>query len=227
MKKIIIIILFLINYVFFVNAITDGCANEVEINTACVIRTPPITCSTYDLYNSTNTLIIDDGTMEEVITNSGVYNFTFNANASGIHTIVLCDNTSTNINVETTDETDLGTILSNQATLQNNIETINETIKEINRSIIEILNATILSNMSLSRFSTTVSSADKISIGEQCAIQNFRRNISTTFIYNLSVNSSFELLNVIYNDSDLGIIVNETFFYNNLSMLNKTQRNTT
>ncbi len=114
----------------YVYAITSGCGNEVDINTACVIRTPPITCSTYDLFNSTNNLTIDDGTMEEVYAGTGVYNFTFLPNASGIHTIVLCDNTSTQINVETTDETDLGTILSNQATLQNNIETVNQTVKD-------------------------------------------------------------------------------------------------
>jgi len=86
-------------------ALTDGCGDEVDVNNACVIRTPPITCSTYDLYNSTNELNVDDGTMSEVITGSGVYNFTFNQSDLGIHTIVLCDNTSTSLNVKATIET--------------------------------------------------------------------------------------------------------------------------
>ena len=135
--------MFLISIVYIIisislaYAITSGCGDEVDINTACVIRTPPLACSTFfDLYNSSNELISNGTIMEEIVAGSGVYNFTFQPNASGIHTIVLCDNTSTQINVETTDETDLGTILSNQATLQDNIETVNDTIKEINLSII-------------------------------------------------------------------------------------------
>ena len=110
MKK--IMLFFLLICMASVFALTDGCGNEVDVNTACVIRTPPITCSTYDLFNSTNELNIDDGTMSEVITGSGVYNFTFNQVDLGIHTIILCDNTSSSINVEVTDETDLATILA-------------------------------------------------------------------------------------------------------------------
>ncbi len=110
MRKIILLfwVLFVTSFVF---AITDGCGDEVDVNTACVIRTPPITCSTYDLYNSSNELNIDDGTMSEVVIGSGVYNFTFIQPDFGIHTIVLCDNTSTNINIEVTDQSDLATII--------------------------------------------------------------------------------------------------------------------
>lgn len=128
MKK--LIIFFIVEMLILIHSafsITNGCANEVDINTACVIRTPPISCSTYDLYNSTNNLSIDDGSMSEIFPGSGVYNFTFNEPDLGIHTVVLCDNTSTQINIETTDETDLGTILSNQITIQNNILSVNRT----------------------------------------------------------------------------------------------------
>ena len=128
----------------YVQAIDVGCGEEVEVNTGCVIRTPPITCSTYDIFNATNNVSINDGTMEEVILGSGVYNFTFNANGTGIHSIVLCDNTSTQLLVQNTDKTDLATILSNQATLQNNIETVNQTVKDRTK----LINDSIIANLS-------------------------------------------------------------------------------
>ena len=133
-----------ISLIAFAHSITDGCGDEVEKSTACVVRTPPITCSTVDIYNASNQIINDDLSMEEIVTGTGVYNFTFNANGTGIHTIVLCDNTSTQINVETTDETDLGTILSNQVTLQDDIQSVNDTIK--NRT--KIINTSIIANLS-------------------------------------------------------------------------------
>lgn len=212
MKKIILFFMgiFLISLVY---AITDGCASEVERATACVIRTPPITCSTADIFNASNEITHDDLTMEEIVTGTGVYNFTFNANGTGIHSIILCDNTSAIINVETTDETDLATILSNQATLQNNIETINQTIKDIN--------ASILSNISQSSFSSTVSTADQIAIGLQCAVQTLGANVTTRFYYN---KTDFSVVNITYNYTGIDIFVNETFSYDNESYLNETVR---
>ena len=125
-------------------AITDGCGDEVDINTPCVVRTPPITCSTYDLYNSSNNLTIDDGSMEEVFAGSGIYNFTFLPNASGIHSIVLCDNTSTQINVETTTQTDLATIIEGIQTNATDIK-VNATSAQSNVFTI-LANTAVLSS---------------------------------------------------------------------------------
>ena len=152
MKKIInffacifsISIIYAIISIALVFAITTGCGDEVDIDTACVIRTPPISCNTYSIYNTTGNLTNTNVVMEEVRGGSGVYNFTFVGNGTGVYSIVLCDNTSAQINVETTDETDLGTILSNQATLQNNIETVNQTVKDRTK----LINDSIIANLS-------------------------------------------------------------------------------
>lgn len=257
MKTILMILLMPLIIATLTYAITDGCGDEVDINTACVIRTPPITCSTFDLYNSSNELIADDAPMEEIVADSGVYNFTFLPNASGIHTIVLCDNTSTQINVETTDETDLGTILSNQVTLQNNIETVNQTVKDVNVSILKNLtiqhgltltligdinasiirnlsnddgffiplfqeiNSSILSNFSLSTLTSSVSTTDQIAIGEECAIQTLRQNLTIKYYYN---RSSFSLANVTFNYTGVGIFINESYNYDNESYLSNVTR---
>ncbi len=236
--KIILMFAFL-GFITLAYAITEGCGDEVDINTACVIRTPPITCSTYDLFNSTNNLTIDDGSMEEVITGSGVYNFTFNPNASGIHTIVLCDNTSTQINVETTDETDLGTILSNQATLQDNIETVNQTVKDmataINNSILYNLtiqhgltlimigniNQSILTNISTSILTATISSANVLEIGQEAARQILKQNLTIRYGYN---RTSFAIVNADFNYSGIGIFLNESYDYDDENYLMNVTR---
>ena len=108
--KTLLLILFLL-MVSVAYAITDGCGYEVDLNTACVVRTPPITCNTYSIYNTTGNLTNADSVMQEVRLGSGVYNFTFVGNALGVYSIVLCDNTSTQINVEITNEADLATII--------------------------------------------------------------------------------------------------------------------
>ncbi len=308
-NKLIMLLFVFVVLISIAYAITNGCGNEVDINTACVVRTPPITCSTYNLYNSTNNITIVDGSMEEIIAGTGVYNFTFLPNASGIHTIVLCDNTSSQINVETTDETDLGTILSNQATLQNNIETVNQTIKDqaaalntsirlnisaeadkiienlsndlgffnpllqiFNLSIIDhirnnitsavtdivsrgdsawiaatgfqtetnalvrftslskgiqnnmtALNLSILTNITISAFSTTLSSADVASIGIEAASQILRQNLTIRYGYN---RTSFAIVNATFNYTGIGIFLNESYNYDNESYLvNVTRRN--
>ena len=311
----------------YVQAITIGCGEEVEVNTACVIRTPPITCSTYDIFNATNNVSINDGTMEEVILGSGVYNFTFNANGTGIHSIVLCDNTSTQLLVQNTDKTDLTTILSNQATLQDNIETVNQTVKDrtklINDSIIanlsndlgffnpllQIFNLSIIDHIrnnitaavtdivsrgdsawitatgfqtetnALTRYgnlllnfsdvlnnltalpinittehdaiianlsndngffgplfltlntsiianltqpvTVSISTADEESLAVAFARKVLGANLTTYYNYNFS---SFTLTNVLYNYSNLGILPNESYTYNNESFLNVTDR---
>lgn len=74
------------------------CTEKVEPNTDCEVITPVIDCATYDLYNSTHDLNIDDGTMDQIGT-TGVYNFTFNQPDEGTHWIILCDNSTAQIEV--------------------------------------------------------------------------------------------------------------------------------
>ncbi len=260
---------------------TVGCGAEVERATDCVVRTPPIGCSAYSIWNSTGNITHDGITMEEIPVGTGIHNFTFNANGTGIHSIVLCDNTSTQLLVQNTDKTDLTTILSNQATLQDNIETVNDTVKEINTSILENvsqslfttdmtlvldglftvnetvllintsitenvsrsvlttdltlvldglftvnetvkqINRSILDNISRSSFSSSVSAADQVSIGEQCALQTLGQNYTIFYGYD---RSTFFLNNVTYNYTGLNIQLNETYTYDNESFLNVTER---
>ncbi len=258
MKKIILFFVFMLS-ISIAYALTTGCGDEVEISTPCIIRTPPITCSTYDIYNGSNNISVLSAPMEEIIS-TGVHNFTFTANSTGIHTIVLCDNTSTQLLVQNTDKTDLATILSNQATLQDNIMTVNDTVKNINTSILrnlslqhgEVLtlignintsiilnlsndfgffgpmlnilnnsivlrlNTSILRNISLSTFTSSVSPTDVLLIGMEAARQVLKQNLTIFYGYN---RTSFAIINVSYNYSSLGIYLNESFGYDNDSYL--------
>lgn len=83
--------------IYFVAA-TGACQEIQSPGEACVVLTPVLDCSTYDLYNSTLELNIDDGTMSE-IGSTGVYNFTLNLTDPGAHKIILCDNTTATIEV--------------------------------------------------------------------------------------------------------------------------------
>lgn len=74
------------------------CQEIQEKNIACEVITPVIDCATYDLYNSTFSLKINDGTMTQ-LGSTGMYNFTFNQSDTGTHTILLCDNSTTVIEV--------------------------------------------------------------------------------------------------------------------------------
>lgn len=235
MKKIILAVIFGLVFLPLVFSATIGCGEEVERATDCVIRTPSITCNSTDIYNSSNEITINDFNMSEIQGGTGVYNFTFNANGTGIHSIVLCDNTSTQILVQGTDKTDLGTILSNQATLQNNIETVNDTVKAINASILENLtiqhgltliligniNQSILTNISQSELTTTLGAAAKQDIGKECALQTLRQNLTIEYFYN---RSDFSLVNITYNYTGLGIFINESLNYDNESFLVNTTR---
>ena len=87
------------------------------------------------------------------------------------------------------------------------------------------INLSILLNISKSTFSSSVSSSDKVEIGRECAVQNYRQNMTTTIFYNFS-NNSMQLLQIKYNFTNLGILINETYSYNNESMLNLTNRST-
>ncbi len=96
-KKISKFVLILLLMVSVVNA-ERTCQNVQEANTLCQIVTPVIDCSTYDLYNSTLELRINDGAMSQIGA-TGMYNFTFNQPDSGTHKILLCDNTTATIEV--------------------------------------------------------------------------------------------------------------------------------
>ncbi len=92
-KKISIYILIMIVLVFTTHA-DRTCQDVQEANVPCQIITPVIVdCSTYDLYNSTLELNIDDGAMTQ-IGNTGTYNFTVNQPDAGTHKGILCDNTT-------------------------------------------------------------------------------------------------------------------------------------
>ena len=138
-----LLVLFLIPSVM---GATVGCGTEVERATDCVIRTPPVGCSTYSIWNSTMNITHDGIAMEEIPVGTGIHNFTFNANGTGIHSIVLCDNTSSQLLVQNTDKTDLTTILANQATLADNIMTVNDTVKLVNISILENISRSTLTS---------------------------------------------------------------------------------
>ena len=69
-----------------------------EAGISCEVITPVVTCGTYDMYNSTHELTIDDGAMTQ-IGSTGVYYFPFTQNDSGTHKIILCDNTTATIEV--------------------------------------------------------------------------------------------------------------------------------
>ena len=76
------------------------CQDVQEANVPCQIVTPVIIgCSTYDLYNSTLELNIDDGQMSQ-IGSTGMYNFTFNQPDVGTHKGIICDNSTFTITVE-------------------------------------------------------------------------------------------------------------------------------
>ena len=130
------------------------------------------------------------------------------------------------------------TALSNQAVIQAAIKTTNDTIKErtasINATIKDVnssihakildINQSILYNLSRTSFSSSVSTGDQKAIGLECAKQTLGANVTTTFILNLT---SFFVQKVNYDYAVLGLNFNETYRYNNLSMLNLTNRTIT
>ncbi len=83
------------------SAIVYGMSSCLEIQSpgvSCMVLTPVVDCGTYDLYNSSLDLDVDDGAMSE-LGSTGIYNFTFNQPDSGVHKIILCDNTTATIEV--------------------------------------------------------------------------------------------------------------------------------
>ena len=107
----------------------EECDSEEDTGIGCSAISPAgLTCSTYDVIADNGTIVIDDASASELYASSGLYNFTFNQSQTGSYAIIWCDNTTGFIDVELTDETDLGTVLTNQATLENEILSANTTI---------------------------------------------------------------------------------------------------
>ena len=92
LKKVIILFCFILILIHNVNAMRT-CQDVQEANIPCQIVTPVIDCSTYDLYNSTLELNIDEGVMSQIGT-TGTDNFTFNQPDAGTHKGIVCDNTT-------------------------------------------------------------------------------------------------------------------------------------
>ncbi len=94
-SKYILILLLLVSIVYA----DRTCQNVQEANVPCQIITPVIVgCDTYDLYNSTLELNIDDGQMSQ-IGNTGTFNFTINQPDAGTHKGILCDNTTFTVEI--------------------------------------------------------------------------------------------------------------------------------
>ena len=122
MKKI-VILLILVLCISLVYA-ERTCQDIVEPDTVCEIITPVIDCSTYDLYNSTLELRIDDGGMSQIGT-TGMYNFTFNQPDVGSHKILLCDNTTATIEVATYSQKVIyDNNLANSSSIRGDISTV-------------------------------------------------------------------------------------------------------
>ena len=86
----IVIIIFMIPIVYATEI--HHCQSIQKTGEICTVITPMIGsgCSTYDLYNSTYDLLIDDGTMEQIGT-TGVYYFNF---SQSIECEFGCDNST-------------------------------------------------------------------------------------------------------------------------------------
>ena len=99
MKKIVLLMLLIIALSNIAYAMRT-CQDVIEPDTDCEILTPITTCGTYDLYNSSHELSIDDGVMSQ-IGSTGVYNFTFNQANEGTYKIITCGNDTATIGVAT------------------------------------------------------------------------------------------------------------------------------
>jgi len=130
----VVILLVLISSVY-----SEICNEEVYPDTECEIITPVISCGAYnyDLINLTlgdNGVLVNDGTMTQIGTTSS-YNFTFNQ-PSGEYLIILCDNSTSYINVRTTQHFKIDNITSNQTAIFNKIDSVEEYLSDLNTSII-------------------------------------------------------------------------------------------
>jgi len=76
------------------------CEERLKIGSSCTFITPPIDCSgNYTIYNQTSLVL--SSSMN--ILNDSIYTFIFNQSV-GDYSVILCDNTSTQIRVTSEDE---------------------------------------------------------------------------------------------------------------------------
>lgn len=168
MKKTIllgIVFLFLLNIVSAVNE----CGTQINSDTDCRITTPSnIICSTptYTIYNQAGAKEVDNGAMTELASSSGVYYTTFNEDALGVYTIVICNNLSTaHLTVINTTLSDplfgyAQDILNQVNVLNGTVININATIENINGTLLNNLNNTL--NAELSKISSENNNSNQI-----------------------------------------------------------------
>lgn len=89
-KPLILAIITTILLTTVVTANIDTCAGIILPNETCTAITPPINCNTYELYNSTGTLLTS-GTMTHF--NGSMYTFNF-TRPEGEYIAKLCDNST-------------------------------------------------------------------------------------------------------------------------------------
>ncbi len=119
----------------------DECWQEISSGSSCIVTTPKISCSTYDIYNDTNQLTVDDGSLSQIGT-TGIYNFTFSLTPLGRYTIILCSNDTSYLNVvSVSDSTKIGNIVSNVSDMQSDLSNILVGVQSNASSITGILNA--------------------------------------------------------------------------------------
>ncbi len=109
----------------------EVCEYEQDPFSLCKIVTPAgMSCTTYNLYNPNNSTNISNAEMGVLNANAGIYSVTFNQSDPGGWIVQLCDNSTAQINIKTTDETDLTTILVNQATIEQEVLSIQTNITD-------------------------------------------------------------------------------------------------
>ncbi len=123
MRKLLLLIIMFVMIISLVYAIE--CENTWQINVPCNFTTPPLACTTYDIYNATNDLAVDDGTLTSI--GGSLYYTQFDSTDSGRNVIQLCDNTTAVVDVVgyslNVIYSEVDAIEENQATIQAQINT--------------------------------------------------------------------------------------------------------
>ena len=94
------------------------CENRIDADTECLILTPVIDC------NTSATILSNNGGLETktmISVGNGIYNFTFK-NVTGSYTIILCDNTTSQISVKETVDGKLDDLEVNVTKILSDIE---------------------------------------------------------------------------------------------------------
>ena len=188
------------------------------------------TVNTSIISNITKGILAVDANTVTTLDNQAV----INANLRSMNLTILANISNTQIGITRNLSNDYGffspllsifnaSLIANLSANLKNLESRNDTQSIL--STINASNASILSNISRSSLVSSVSGPDQIQIGLECARQVHRQNLTISFGYNFT-NESLNLLNTYYNFTSLNIFINESYGYNNRSMLNRTTKNT-